>query len=320
MSQWDSQSFGHFNYSVSELGVQLMEARITAGGRHLDLSDHTPTPLPLVFADTLSALPAYEALEEQGEEEAWEFIELKLDHDHNTSEDSNEIHFQVVCEATRLEHSWLAHSDGPTQIQIPMQDIRSKLAVRALGVDNTGRMNLLSKSLEITVDRPITIFGEGMAVIWDKERFHDCPGLLSILEFDDDEPTLYINDNIPNFKTLLSRPRRTLNEGLKQLLLSQIESDTWHGLGLHILSRLSENACDINDEDLGEEDIADTIGSKLTPILDGIVKKTGIGSRVATLRMFQDVRGQRSLRQRFMKSNPHSTHLETVLQHLSHVE
>jgi len=175
-------------------------------------------------------------------------IELDLEFRPSGEVDQATPWLQLICERTRYEQATPIEPNGApailTTAPIDIDSVRGDVLARVLYVSTAdpGLVVGESEPVVVRVDPPPDAFGGGLRTKWSATFFESkqIPAALSYLYLPtDDEPTLYLNNGIPNFQQIIeSKGERTIVARLRQFLLDTIEVETWFALGRHCAGRV----------------------------------------------------------------------------------
>ncbi len=281
MPRWDSQTFAFQSYEACDVPLRLHSLALE--GAVADLAIPTDAGYPVDVTGPLR-LEVYEELEDHPLER-WTSLVVVLE---TSTEHDGSLFLQTTCDATRLEQVIPAKGRPPTTLRIRTCDVRGRVLVRSLLAGRNGLVLGESRPIEIVVDRPSPMAGGGLRVEWNRDKFKDCPGALSVVDTLGAAPVLYLNAGIPDFYQLMNSHRRGVRGALRRHLLTQIEVDAWLALGAYVLRSLRDSELDLAAEDLNDEEITSALNDDCNGILRRLSELTGSGSPVEVVSRISD--------------------------------
>jgi hypothetical protein len=251
-------------------------------------------------------IPLFERIEDV---DTWDTLDLQMSLAGLDSAPAAELWLQVLCPETRLERATriAAPPPDPVSCRVRLGDVRGDVLVRVLGVAREGagtEAGLVvadSDGVLVRVDAPAEPFGSGLRTVWDKEYFaaRGIGNALTCVEFPpSEEPCLYLNSGIQDFQGLLtSKATSGPIAATRQLLLDQIEVDTWLAIGRNAAQQMYRMDADTGDVVLEDPDLADAWqGVALGRIAANVGEGSGEDARASVAARLLDAEAHELLR------------------------
>ncbi|MCB9900495.1 MAG: hypothetical protein H6826_04000 [Planctomycetes bacterium] len=298
---WESELFEAYSFPFARRAytLEVSEALLSSGAKTLAL-DLAPGATSLDLFDLVDVV------------DEWDELHLTIRIGEDEAPPPAGLWLQVLCADTRIE-SVSPVSDPQVRCSLSIADLRGTALVRVLGVCTSSvgpRAGLVvadSAGVLVRLDAPREPFGSGLRTQWDRDFFvsRSIPGALACVDFPpDEEPCLYLNSGIEDFQSLLaSKMSSGPIAATRQLLLDQIEVDTWFALGRQATAQMYSEDANPGDPLLEDADLADGWqGLALGRIATLVALGKGESGRAAVAERFIEASAHEEMRGRLASS------------------